>query len=105
MCCMADVPEHFVKDAKLLSCGDYVCDMCIVDGVEIKCNRCGQLNDLDMTKLPVIKLVEVNIKENLENLSTVLHSNMIELESEIKSMKYFCYALTIRSPRIKHLSN
>ncbi len=50
-CCMHDLPEHFAKEPKLLSCGHPVCQMCIEyktnDDDEIKCSRCNNVNSLD----------------------------------------------------------
>jgi hypothetical protein len=83
-CCMRDVHEHFLQDAKLLSCRHFVCNKCIIPQLQIKCGRCLTMNTLDMTKAPVAKVCEVSIRENLNVLSSVLFYDLRNLENDIR---------------------
>ena len=80
------LPEHFVKEPKLLSCGHPVCQMCIEHTAndEIKCSRCNKVNTLDLDTAPLVPKAEKMIESNLEQLSKVLYGKIKNAENEIE---------------------
>jgi hypothetical protein len=84
-CCLHGLPEHFVKEPKLLSCGHPACQMCIENKTndEIKCYRCNKVNSLDLDTAPLVSMAETMIESNLEHLSKALNSQIKNSENEI----------------------
>ncbi len=84
MCCVSEVPSHFIQDAKPLSCGHYVCAKCIISPIDLMCGLCSQLNKLDLNAMPVIKLAENYIERHLREFSRYLYDRMVNVENDIK---------------------
>ncbi len=100
ICCSNGRPEHFIQDAKYLSCGHLVCSRCIrpledffvdrdldgsADGCNIECSKCHQLNKLDLRPCPVVKLVETFLKTNMNEYAGGLYSKMKTVRDEVNS--------------------
>jgi hypothetical protein len=81
------LPDHFVKEPKLLSCGHPACQMCINyradDDDEIICSRCNNVNSLDLDTVPLVKNKATMIESNLEQLSKALNGQNMNVENEI----------------------
>jgi hypothetical protein len=81
---MSEVPEHYLSQPKIMSCGHAVCASCLNLGVEIFCATCGQA----ITTGPCHSDIEADINMKIEdNLKTYFDDICIKLsnvEDELK---------------------
>ncbi len=82
-CSVFGLPEHFVKEPKLLSCGHPVSNV----HMSTKSNVLVA-NSLDLDTAPR-SLTETMIKSNLEQLSKTLYSQIKNAENEIDYFESF----------------
>ena len=85
-CCVHGLPEHFTKEAKLLSCGHPACHICIKYRIndEMKCSRCNKVNSSDMDAAQSVPMVATMTESHLEQLSKALYSKITNAENEIE---------------------
>ncbi len=87
ICCMPNMPAHFLHEAKLLSCGHHVCAECIHSPMnEIECSRCSQLNKLDVQAIPISRFSENVIECNLEKFSGYLYDELVKTKNDFNCM-------------------
>ncbi len=69
-CCSHGLPEDLVKEAKFLSCGHLVCQVCIERKTnhDIKCSRCDTVNSFYLDSAQLVPMEAKTIELNLEQL-------------------------------------
>ncbi len=92
-CCLYGLPEHFVEEPKLLSCGHPVCQMCIEYRTncedDMKCSRCSKVNSSDLDTVPLVPMASTIIESHLEQLSKALYGQIKHAENEIEGDRQF----------------
>ena len=99
-CCVHGLPEHFVKEPRLLSCGHAVCQKCIKSRTndEIECSRCNMVNTFDLDTAPLVSMAATMIESHLEQLSKALYSQITHAENETEGDRQF-WEFEVRKPK------
>ncbi len=92
-CQIPNIPEHFVEEALMLSCGHLICTRCkpfyVYQDYHIICKRCNTKNthhDLKSAqKKRPAKAAERKIKTNMNEFSDDLYKKMLDAKTEITS--------------------